>query len=383
MKRLICFLIAAILLASVPTSTLAITNEEPSKTEVKTENNDQTALNLEEAFEYIEKNNIEIKLLDEKIKITERQYKESLDMANYLKGKDFSGEETTDAVKHEKDQKLTHKRKLYDLNNLKHDREEKLKDLKADIEKQFTSVSLQQENTLSIQSEINNLDKKMEEEKLKVKLGTITDINLKNLQSQRTQISNQLNLSKRQLNEALLTLKKNLGLELSKEISLAPLKMELKKFDERNIEERLTKAIESSYEYKKQQEDVELTKVEHNIIKDNTDLDGNKQDLYSIEVTLKNKEIGLEDVKPTLEFTLWSTYFSLKNLEDEIEIQKLNLESAEITLNTTAAKVKVGMDTALNELNARLSVAKQKNAVQKAVNDYMLAAKSFERQLEK
>lgn len=371
MKRVACLLIALLFLTIIPITSFASSSE--------TKAADATGLTLDDALKNIEQNNFDIKLLDEKIKVYERQYKDAVDRANAYKGMSFDGEDRSDKIKHLKDKSLTPIRKLYDLNNLKHDREEKIKSLMIDVERQFTSVSMLQDNTQNIKAELDNLNKKISETELKIKKGLLTSTSLTPLKSQKIQLASQLSSFQRQLNEALLTLKKNLGIELSKEINLSPLKLELKKFDDADVEKRISEALENTYDFKNLTKDLELTKIEYEIVKDNSDLDANNQDLNQLEIDLKNKEVTLNDVKPTLELNLWSTYFNLKNLEDEIEIQKLNLESAEITLNTTSAKVKTGKDTTTNELNARLALDKQKNALQKAINDYMLAVKNFEK----
>jgi hypothetical protein len=142
-------------------------------------------LTLDEALKTIETNNSEIKLLDQKIDIYEKQYDDSLNRADAIHSdKDRYKNNNLSYIK---DEFLTYKRKQLDLENLKHDRDTKLKELKVNIKDQYFAIDILQKNISNLQVQIVNLDKNIAQTKIKLQLGKIKNLDIKPLESQRNQ----------------------------------------------------------------------------------------------------------------------------------------------------------------------------------------------------
>lgn len=383
MKRFICILLCSLLIFQLSSITVLA---DDSKNEVS------SVLSLDEALKLLEKNNIDIKLMDEQAAVYERQLEDAKGKAAYLKGEDFESKnndigDTTDDEREKRIEKFK-ELKIYpqkiqlEIDDLKHNRTNKLNLLKIDIERQFAESLRIQSDISAIQDELNNLDKQIADTKLQIEAGTATDINLKPIEVSRVQAASELDFSKNQLKEALLNLKKDLGIDLNKELSLEPLKFQYSKYDSSNIEDKIKAAVDKSYDYQSKEKDIDLANNEYEIVRNNTDFDGDVlKDMHEAEMNLSNKQVELGDIKPSLELSLRIAYNNLKNLENDVEIQKITLENKQVNLNAVKYKVEAEMDTNLSLLNAQVEVNKQQNTLQKAINDYMLAIKNFEEEL--
>lgn len=383
MKRFICILLCSLLIFQLSSITVLA---DDSKNEVS------SVLSLDEALKLLEKNNIDIKLMDEQAAVYERQLEDAKGKAAYLKGEDFESKnndigDTTDDEREKRIEKFK-ELKVYpqkiqlEIDDLKHNRTNKLNLLKIDIEKQFAESLRIQSDISAIQDELNNLDKQIADTKLQIEAGTATDIDLKQIEVSRVQATSELDFSKNQLKEALLNLKKDLGIDLNKEISLEPLKFQYSKYDSSNIEDKIKAAVDKSYDYQSKEKGIDLANIEYEIVRNNTDFDGDVlKDMHEAEMNLSNKQVELGDIKPSLELSLRIAYNNLKNFENDVEIQKITLENKQVNLNAVKYKVEAEMDTNLSLLNAQVEVNKQQNTLQKAINDYMLAIKNFEEEL--
>ncbi|MDF2521902.1 MAG: hypothetical protein K0R84_2530 [Clostridia bacterium] len=340
--------------------------------------NNTRYLSLEEAVKSIESNNPDIKLIDRKIIIVERQYRDALARADYATGKTSTVQSINTSYR--KDELLNWKKSLYTLNNLKHDRQDNLRSLASSVTKQYLDALLTQEDIKNIQYEIDNLDKSIKQLEARVSLGTAKESDVKSLEAQKIQLVSQLNSTRRQLNLDLLQLKRDLGILATTNIYLMPVERELKLFNDKDIDIRIAKALENNYEIEKKRQELELTKLEYNIIMNNA-IVNLPPEANSLETSIKDKEAALGEELLSQEASLWSTYYNLKNLEDNIEIEKLNVETSQINFDMVSAKVEIGMLTELDLAKARLDLSKQKINLERAINEYMLAADNFTIQL--
>jgi hypothetical protein len=376
MKKFFSIIITLTLILGISKPIYALTSENAANNILK--------LTLDDCYKYLETNNKELLLMDEKIRILDRQYKESLDKAEdgriKTSGTDFP------EMNYKKDELLNWKRKLLELDNAKGDKSDRLENLKESVQNQYIGALQIQSDKESIQKEIDSLEKKIEQFNLRIRLGQIKNSDVNPLKIQKSQLVSQLNMKSKELNLALLSLKQNLYIDLGKEIYLEPVKLDYIKFNDVNIEKRISDAVDKSSSLAKQNKDLELAKLEYDIVVKYGDDD--KDDDYDvppealdIEVSIKDKEIKLADARTNHETSLWTSYYNLKNLEDNVEIERLNLESAEITFNLTQVKVKTGLATGLDESNDRIALDKQKNVLQKIINQYVLQSQIFENSL--
>lgn len=343
----------------------------------KADNTDSSKITLDDALKLVETNNSEIVFMNRKIEILEKQYKEAQDRANYAKNALSATPDDEDLAK---DAKLNWKQKKYDLDSLKHDKEETIKTLKNDIKKQFANLAALQTEKTNLQEELNNLKTTINQVNQKINLGLLKSSDLKQYEAQQMQLEAQIEAKDREIENAEITLKKDLGIDVSKKVEFVSSALSFTKFDDSNIEDRINKAIENSYDLVKAQTELEIAKITYEI---EYDFASNPTDsaVTSAENTVESKQEALDSVKPSLQVTLWSAYNNLKNLEDNIEIEKLNLEVAEIDYKTAEANLKLGKATNLDLVKAKVSYYEQQTKVQSAIDSYMKAVMDFKVQL--
>ncbi len=329
-------------------------------------------LTLEKAYEYIEEHNQEFKLMNDKINLYEKQYQEAVARSDWAKGKFIGGDEEQN-VTYRKEELLYPKQRLLELDGAKHEREEKLKELKAGVKKQYLEIGVFQEELANTQSELAALDKTIEHTQTQINSGSLPQSALKQYDAQRVQMLSRIETTQRQISLNLMGLERDLGVKLAGQAKLEPLAGESVLFDDGDIANEISKAWEDSYDYLSQQGQLELAEIECDIIRYNTYIDNNLNQLHQLEASVSNNQAKLEQVKPNLEATLWNKYYELKNLEGDLEIEKINLEDAEYTLSITQSKEGLGTAKGSSVVDDTIALNQQKVKLQKAVNAYSLA----------
>ncbi|EHL08525.1 hypothetical protein HMPREF0322_00837 [Desulfitobacterium hafniense DP7] len=330
-------------------------------------------LSLEKAYETIEEHNQELKLMNDKINLYEKQYQEAVARSDWAKGKFIGGDEEQN-VTYRKEELLYPKQRLLELDGAKHEREEKLKELKAGVKKQYLEIGVFQEELANTQSELAALDKTIEHTQTQINSGSLPQSALKQYDAQRVQMLSRIEATQRQISLNLKGLERDLGVKLAGQTKLEPLAGEPVLFDDGDIANEISKAWEDSYDYLSQQGQLELAEIECDIIRYNTYIDNNLNQLHQLEASVSNNQAKLEQVKPNLEATLWNKYYELKNLEGDLEIAKINLEDAEYTLSITQSKEGLGTAKGSSVVDDTIALNQQKVKLQKAINAYSLAA---------
>ena len=105
--------------------------------------------------------------------------------------------------------------------------------------------------------------------------------------------------------------------------------------------------------------------------------------LQNNEVSVKETEYSLVNARNSEESSLWSDYYSLLNQEDQIEIERLNVQIAENDYNVTATKLELGLVKPLDELNASIALKNANNTLQTAINNYMRLNEDYQLRLTK
>lgn len=352
------------------TTTSTIDKDAQSKTATIPEN---LSLSLDDALKLIEKGNNSVVLFDREIDIYNKQYEDSLAQQQDMKQYASETMKENDA----KVLKLNAPLALANLNNAKYDRDAKLKSVKIDITDQYESILAAQMNVESINEQITNLKKNIDEIKLKVNLGLAKASDIDQYNAQMASLQSSLSSQQRSIDTAMVALKQDLNINLNTKVTLTSKPLSYVKFDDTDIDGKIKKAIEKSYEIVRQKQDIENTKIEYDIYKEYSDAQEN-----STEISIEDKQATLDNLPITLEVQFRTAYNNLKSLEDEVEAEKLSVESCQIDLNTAQANYSIGKISNLDLLNAQLALSKEKNTLQQDINSYMKASKDFENSLD-
>lgn len=365
MKKILSLIIASILLfaISIPCSADSLSSDP-----------DSLNLTIEDAYKLLETDNTELKLMNKQIAYNEDHTSELTKNSENVKNKVSKVEIENIALR--KQELLNWKRAQYDLDNLRHDKSEKLYNLKIELKKQYMDVFKLREDIQNAENEVTVLGEKINNAKVSISLGQARDIDLKQLETQKEEVINNMNLSKKQENQNLLDIKQTLNIPLDKKINIIPFKTEFTAFDDKDIDNRMNSAIDKDYDINKKKRDLDLTELEYMIIMQYTS--GPKTDeANSLELSIGEKKNDIEDAKTNLKTSLLNSYHSLKNLEYSVKVEKLNLEIAETNLKITESNVETGQVPLIQQKSDRLTVDKEKTAVQKAINDYTNATEDF------
>lgn len=335
-----------------------------------------TNFTLDEALNSIEKYNTSIQLMDQKLVLLNKQY--DYDHQNAINADDIIY-----SVNKNSNEYITLKQAILikpqqsarAVDDAKHSRQEALKDLKFKTKKQYMNVLNYQDQITNINNSIANVDKQIEKVNNLIKQGMATTSDLQQLNVAKSQYIAALNGPKAQIEQSVLTVKQILNVDLNSDLTLAPAKMDFVKFDDSNIEARINKAVDENYDLDTINKNIEWAKIS---------VDLNTKYGHNNTTGLVNAELGLQtlinkydDTKLQLKIGAWSAYYGLKNLEDSITAEQINLENAKQNYNNALAKFQVGQVDQLEVDSKKLALQGAEIKVQGLVNNYMVTVEEF------
>lgn len=340
-----------------------------------------TNFTLEEALNSIEKYNTSIQLMNQKLILLNKQY-------DYDHQNAIDADEMIYSVNKNSNEYISLKQAILikpqqsaqAVEDAKHSREDALKSLKFSMKRQYMNVLNYQDQIKNINDSIANIDKQIEKVNNLIKQGMATSTDLQQLNVQRSQLVAALNGPKAQIEQSVLTVKQILNSDLNTDLVLSPAKMDFAKFDDSNIEARINSAIEKNYDLANINRNIEWAKISVDL---NTKYGhNNTTGLVNAQLSLQNAINTLDSTKLNLKIKLWSSYYGLKNKEDSITAEQINLQNAKQNYDNAVAKFQVGQVDQLEVDSKKLALEKEGLTIQNLVNDYMVTVEEFKDLLE-
>lgn len=361
-------------LAAVPSAVAATTTTESTTTTVNT--NVSMNLTLEDALNNIEKSNTSIQLMDKKVLLLTKQYdrdhQNAIDASESLNS---TNKNENAYISLEKQILITPQKSAQAVDDSKHTRENTLKSLKANMERQYMNVLNYQDQIKNINATIVNVDQQIEKVNANIKLGMATTDALQQLNVQRSTLVTSLNTPKTQIESAILTVKQILNIDLNTDLVLSSAKKDFVKYDDSNIEAIINKAVDSSYDLAGINRNIEWAKVEVDL---NTKYGhNNTSGQVNSELSLQTLTNSLDNTKLTLQISAWTAYYNLKNKEDSITAEQINLKNAQENYDNAVVKFQTGQVNQLEVDSKKLALEKEEIAVQSLVNEYAVSIEEF------
>ena len=327
------------------------------------------SLTLDEALNLIETGNSSLKLTDSKIAIYEKQYEQALARhnANYAEIDEDSA----------KVRKLNHKKALWTLEKAKYDREKQLKDVKVQVANQYQNILALQEQVNNLKIQIDNVDKYIEQLKLQINLGMGIESQIYALNAQRSGLEAALKASQNSITSSMIALKKDLGIDIARDVVLKSDLSAYKKFDDSQIDERIAKAVENDYDLKRYEQDVELTEIEYDIAYYYSNGSADQ-----LQISVEDKKATLEALPVTKEVELKKAYNSLRSLENSIKASELAVEADKINIEVLQKKIDAGVSSSIEMIEFQNKLLNDQYTLLQNIISYMSAASNFENSLE-
>lgn len=368
MKRYIGILIALTMILSLPLGVYGEDNITP----------DAMSLDLEQAYELLQTNNLDIKLLDKKIEMKLNQNEDLVETIDDMRGSYSSNDSTN--LQYRKTEKLSYRQATLELDSLNNEKVEKLQSLKASVKQQYISLLSQKENIEYLKQDIVVMDKEMKEIQLRMELGQAKESEYKSMYSQSLSLQNQLNSLNTQYQTSLVNFKMLLGIELSQPIEIQNYVLPSASVNIETLQSDRAKAVENDFIIEKLNRQIEMNKIETQLVKQYTN-EKYSSEYRDLAVELDELETELIYQKVSMEADLIIEYYDLFVLDDKVKLAELNLEIAKINYDATMAKAKLGLIDKVTEINAGISYNRQKNTTQNAKNDYIMAVEQFNENL--
>lgn len=336
-------------------------------------------LTLETSIGRIESDNPDIKALGSKIAVAKKQYDDDIKKQNKASIKDPMEKTTVLDIK--KQQEINWRESFLSLKNIEHQRKETLRSLKIEAEKMYIEASALESDIQNSKDELSIIDKKIDEANLKIKLGYIKQSDIKTLEAQKSQISSAVTSSQNSLSDTMADLKGILGIGDDTALYIDPLYYDMLEFDDADIKGKIEQAVKVSYDISSKQEELDILKLDktltlkYSYIKDDSTVD-------SINSNIADKEEEFENAGYNLRSSLLSSYYNLKVLQNNVEAEKINVETAENDLRNIHALVNAGTGAKIDELVKANALSKEKTVLQRAINSYIIASHDLKSKLE-
>lgn len=326
------------------------------------------SLSLEDALKYTETNNNALKLTDSKILIYDKLNQQAL--ARHDANVAVVDEES------KKDRDLNYKRTQWTLDNAKHDRETQLNALKVQITNQYENILTLQQQSDNLKTQLSNLNTVIEQTNLQINLGLKIPSEIYTYNAQKSKLEAGQKAVVNSINSAMITLKRDLGIDVNREVILTSKIIPYTKYDDKDLENKIAKALETNYDIQRYTQDIEISQIEHDI--DFYYSDGSAD---QIELSIEDKKATLEKLPVTKEVSLRTAYNSLKTLENTIEADKLTLEADQINIDVMQKSIDVGVSSSLQMITLQNKLLNDQYTLQQDINAYMTAVANFQNSL--
>lgn len=368
MNKKIGFLIAMAITLNVTTTCFADAVPVPSST---------VNLTLEQAISNVENNNEELKNIDTQIEAANKQYDWDSQQSLYISVNNHESQygpgKYLNAVIQRDLTPLTDKKSIDDLKNTK---AERLSNIKFDLEKQYLKIVTYDQQIDALNECIVDIDNQITQLQQKINVGQATKDQLNPLNVKRNTLVASISGLQAQMQTPMFTIKKYLNLDINSELKLSAAKKDFVKFDDSDIENKITAAVKNDYSYCSDQKDIDLSKQRLDIT--TKYVYDSVTEPMNTELSLKDKQNKSVDTYTSLQVKLWNSYYNLKNKEDSVQTQNAALEVAQLTYDKAKQSFDQGLTDKVTLDLAKYSLDSQKVTTQDAINDYMVSKEQFE-----
>lgn len=378
MRKKLSLLIALAISLSISTTSLAAElTSGTSSNNAAVVNTLGASLTLDQILNNVETSSIEIKAIDKKIDSLNKQYNNdkmkaiSIDANNKSESQYKNGQYAQIMVQKE----ITPAQDLQNIEDQKNTKEEKLNNIKFDLQKQYMNAITAKKQIDNINSNIANLDEEILQLQAKISLGQATQDVVNPLYVQKSKLLSQLAAPNTQLQQCLLNIKKYLNMDLTASLTLSPAKKDYTKFDDSDIVNKINDAVKKDYSLNSINKNIDIQKIQVNI-----------QTKYAYDsiiepenskLTLQDLQNKVNDTATNLEVSIWKAYYTLKNKEDSVQAQLLSQEAAQMSYDKAKQSLDNGMIDKVALASAELALNNQKVATEQAINDYMITQEQF------
>lgn len=359
----------------------ALPSSGTTETTISTDASELTNFTLDDLLKLIETNNKEIEMLDQKILLYQKQFSRDHQNAasysdkspsNYPAGQYASIKVLIDVVPRQDQQ---------NIEDAENDRKETLQDIKFSLEGQYLNAVSCQRQISVINSQIENMDKQIEQTNAKIQQGQLTNDALQNLEVQKSNFIASLNTPKAQLQQYQLNIKQAINVDLNMDVTLQEIGREFVKFDDSNIQSRIDQAVNNCYDLKKITNNIDILKIQEDIYKKYSYNDATGEVNAGLQIQTAQNSIYTTQLNKRVE--LWNQYYTLKNSEDTVNTQQIKVDNAKMNYDIAAAKVQAGVLTQVELDSYALALESEKVNLKNAVDNYMILSDQFEYALTK
>ena len=286
-------------------------------------------------------------------------------------------------------QRVAHERTIYtdwrntelELERYQNDLKDKLERIQSSLKKQYTDILDLQKGMRTLNDEMLKLGVNIDQLNAQINVGIAKPSDMDAYSAQKLKLEADIAAKQRDIDLAKYNLKTDLKIDQEKDINLEAYDEKFIRFGDANINKQINAAVDSCFSVYSNEKKLEILKDERAIMLQWDRAGAMLTNLQNNEISVKETEYSLVNARNSEESSLWSDYYSLLNQEDQIEIERMNVQIAENDYNVVSAKLAQGLAKPIDELNASLTLKNANATLQTAINNYMRMSGDFQLRL--
>lgn len=333
-------------------------------------------ISLQDALDNALKANSEISLYDNKIKVASDRLATANARAEFLSVGANWGTTDTTKVQSGKDRFVYPMQRQQDLDELKWNKENFIKNLKVDITKLYYQILIKQQEIIMQNRTIGRLKNDYEAKTKQVQLGTATETELLPLQVSVEQAQSKLLTLQRDKDKLMMDLNDKAGYEINQQFVLKEEKLPEEEYTVQDINKLISDLIDKSHNIKKYTKDKEIAEKEK-WAEMQFAINVNNSAVDALTDKIVNSDFNARDEKINIEYKVRTDYNNILNLKDSITIKKLDYEKASKLKDVAKLRYDLGLIGALDKAKADGDTDDAWDALQQAKLDYYTAVQDF------
>jgi len=335
-----------------------------------------TVVSLEEALRLSVYNDPELMLMDDKVALGEKELKQVIANADYLKTKTIYDKD--EYVSNRKAYLLTPLKKENSVAALKRQRDEKTNNIKLELMTQYYDVLAKLEQQSDAKRTLETIEKEIEAKSKELLLGKITQLDYNSYEIKKIEAENSVNKANIDLEVSYMKFANIANKPIDFKFTPSPLNKNVTQFTVGDLESVLKNERSQNSELLAKQAAIKEMELE---IKINTDSQyemGNTDSATTIlQNDLKAAQKDLVNIEASIDMNLRIDLYKLQSNYDSVLVNKSSFALAQKELDVAKVKYSVGTISLIDYISKQEALDKAESAYNSSITAYLTAVEKF------
>lgn len=328
-------------------------------------------VNSSDIIKYSETHNTDLRILKEKIELKQEKYDDTQDgeYKKYTKG--------DTRVERAKVREVYPYETELDLNNLKWEQKQKIHEVSLEIKKKYYNILIQDKLIQLKNSDVQRLEKQINQIKKKIAVGVEAQISLMNYQILLEEARLEFKILKDTREKFIMGLNITIGREPEEKLILDKEDIPYEEYKIENLDKVLQELIKNHYTIQKVQDEKVIASLEYSIYEKYNKSDKYYNKLKDLDEKFEELRYDNDNQKRELESKLRSDYNNLTKMNNNVLIAKIECNNKKKLLEAAEHRKELGYITEIEYIKYEQDMENALKDYEKAKIDYYIAVEDF------